>query len=47
MEVDLNDCQMKRAADKDASGGRKLPYFVDPIDGMLRIGIVAELALEA
>ena len=37
MGVDLNDRQIKRAADKDASGSRKLPFFVDPIDGKLKI----------
>ena len=37
MGVELNYRQMKRAADKDASGRRKLPFFVDPIDGRLRI----------
>ena len=35
--VELNNRQMKRAADKDASGYRKLPFFVDPIDGRLKI----------
>ena len=37
MGVELNPRQMKRAADKDASGRRKLPFFVDPVDGRLRI----------
>lgn len=37
MGVDLDDRQIKRAADKDASGSRKLPFFVDPIDGKLKI----------
>ncbi len=37
MGVELNDRQMKRAAEKDASGQRKLPFFVDPIDGRLKI----------
>lgn len=37
MGVKLNDRQMKRAADKDAAGFRKLPFFVDPIDGKLKI----------
>lgn len=37
MGIALNERQMKRAADKDASGRRKLPFFVDPIDGRLRI----------
>jgi hypothetical protein len=37
MGIALNARQMKRAADKDASGNRKLPFFVDPIDGRLKI----------
>lgn len=37
MGVELNERQMKRAADKDAHGQRKLPFFVDPIDGRLKI----------
>jgi hypothetical protein len=37
MGVELNDRQIKRAADKDAHGKRKLPFFVDPIDGKLKI----------
>jgi hypothetical protein len=28
---------MKRATDKDAAGRRKLPFFIDPIDGTLKI----------
>ena len=28
---------MKRAADKDVHGRRKLPFFIDPIDGKLKI----------
>ncbi|MCP8685968.1 hypothetical protein [Marinobacterium sedimentorum] len=35
--IELNDRQIKRAADKDATGRRKLPFFVDPIDKKLRI----------
>ena len=35
--VELNPRQMKRAADKDAKGIRKLPFFVDPIEGRLKI----------
>ncbi|WP_306168643.1 hypothetical protein [Halomonas sp. MMSF_3323] len=35
--VSLNERQMKRAADKDATGQRKLPFFVDPIEGRLKI----------
>ena len=37
MGVALNPRQMKRAADKDAHGKRKLPFFVDPIEGKLKI----------
>jgi hypothetical protein len=37
MGVELNPRQMKRAADKNASGHRKLPFFVDPIEGKLKI----------
>ena len=29
--------QIKRAAEKDAAGRRKLPFFVDPIDKKLKI----------
>ncbi len=35
--VQLTPRQMKRAADKDTKGQRKLPFFVDPIDGRLKI----------
>ena len=35
--VDVNTRQMQRAAEKDAAGKRKLPFFVDPIDGKLKI----------
>ena len=35
--VELNERQMKRAAETDAKGRRKLPFFVDPIDGKLKI----------
>lgn len=28
---------MKRAAEADIHGRRKLPFFIDPIDGKLRI----------
>lgn len=37
MGVELSPRQMKRAADKDAEGRRKLPFFVDPIEGTLKI----------
>jgi len=37
MGVELNERQMKRAAEMDVHGRRKLPFFVDPIGGKLRI----------
>jgi hypothetical protein len=37
MGVALSPRQMKRAADMDAQGKRKLPFFVDPIEGRLKI----------
>ena len=37
INIELNERQMKRAAEPDAQGRRKLPFFVDPIDGKLRI----------
>lgn len=37
MGIELNERQMKRAADKDPHGRRKLPFFVDPIEGRLKI----------
>lgn len=37
MGIELNARQMKRAADRDATGRRKLPFFVDPIEGTLKI----------
>lgn len=35
--VDLTPRQMKRAADRDAHGHRKLTFFVDPVEGTLKI----------
>ncbi len=35
--IDLTARQIKRAADPDAYGKRKLPFFVDPIDKRLKI----------
>lgn len=35
--IDLSQRQMKRAADIDAHGKRKLPFFIDPIDKKLKI----------
>lgn len=37
MGIELSPRQMKRAADRDAHGRRKLPFFVDPIEGTLKI----------
>ncbi len=37
MGVNLTPRQIKRAADKDIHGRRKLPFFVDPIEGKLKI----------
>jgi hypothetical protein len=37
MGIVLSARQMKRAADKDAEGRRKLPFFIDPIEGTLKI----------
>src|SRR5437870_2960486 len=37
MGVALSSLQMKRAADMDARGRRKLPFFLDPIEGKLKI----------
>lgn len=37
MGIELNERQIKRAAELDAHGRRKLPFFVDPIDGRLKI----------
>lgn len=53
MGIELNKRQMQRAAEKDASGIRKLPFFVDPIEGKLKIEkgtlvrIYRELQIEA
>lgn len=35
--VHLNERQIKRAAEPDVHGQRKLPFFKDPIDGRLKI----------
>ncbi len=35
--ITLNPRQMKRAAEMNAKGQRKLPFFKDPIDGRLKI----------
>jgi len=35
--IHFNDRQMKRAAEMDGHGQRKMPFFKDPIDGRLKI----------
>lgn len=35
--INLTSRQIKRAADPDAHGMRKLPFFIDPIDKRLKI----------
>lgn len=37
MNVHLTRRQMKRSSDMDAKGRRKLPWFIDPIEGRLKI----------
>lgn len=37
MGVDLSLRQIKRASEPDAHGQRRLPFFLDPIDGKLKI----------
>ena len=37
MGVNFSIRQIKRAAEKNAAGQRKLPFFVDPIDKRLKI----------
>lgn len=37
MGVDVSERQIRRAAEPDATGRRRLPFFVDPIDGCLKI----------
>jgi hypothetical protein len=37
MGIELSERQIKRAPDPDPNGRRKLPFFVDPIDGRLKI----------
>ncbi len=53
MGVAVSDTQIRRASQLDASGKRRLPFFVDPIDGRLKIEkgtlvrIYRELQIEA
>ena len=35
--LELSERQIKRAAEPNASGRRKLPFFIDPIDKRLKI----------
>lgn len=37
MGITLSERQMQRAAEQDAQGRRKLPFFVDPIQHRLMI----------
>lgn len=37
MGLELSERQIKRAAETDIHGRRKLPFFIDPIDGKLKI----------
>ena len=37
MGIELNERQIKRAADVDVHGRRKLPFFIDPIEKKLKI----------
>ena len=37
MGVQLTLRQIQRAAEQDGQGRRKLPFFVDPIEGRLKI----------
>jgi hypothetical protein len=37
MGVELNERQMQRAAEKGPDGRRKLPFFIDPVEGKLKI----------
>lgn len=37
MGVELTARQIKRAAETNAHGRRKLPFFIDPIEGKLKI----------
>jgi hypothetical protein len=37
MNIHLTPRQTKRSSDKDGQGKRKLPWFIDPIEGRLKI----------
>lgn len=44
MNVHLSRRQVKRSSEMDARGKRKLPWFIDPIEGRLKIERNALLA---
>lgn len=48
MGIELSPRQIKRASEKDAHGNRKLPFFIDPIDGRLKIdkGVLTRIYME-
>ena len=48
MGFELTPRQMKRASEMDAHGQRKLPFFIDPIEGRLKIdkGLLTKIYLE-
>ncbi|MCW8966031.1 MAG: hypothetical protein OQK82_05000 [Candidatus Pacearchaeota archaeon] len=37
MGIEFSKRQMKRSAEKDIHGKRKLPFFIDPVDKKLKI----------
>ena len=37
MGIELNERQIRRAAEMNAAGQRRLPFFIDPIEGKLKI----------
>ena len=37
MNIHLTPRQIKRSSDMNANGKRKLPWFIDPIEGRLKI----------
>jgi hypothetical protein len=44
MNIQLSRRQVKRSSEMNARGKRKLPWFIDPIDGRLKIERKALLA---
>ena len=49
MGIEFSRRQVKRAAEKDIHGKRKLPFFIDPIDKKLKIekGTLVEIYIKA